>query len=34
MIVAGAPCQAEHWLARYHGAWRGDVRQIFAEAEV
>ncbi len=34
MIVAGAPCQAEHWLSRYHGAWRGDVRQIFAEAEV
>lgn len=33
-IVAGGPCQAEHWLARYHGAWRGDVRQIFAEAEV
>jgi glutamate--cysteine ligase len=33
-IVAGSPTQAEHWLARYHGAWKGDVRQIFAEAAV
>jgi glutamate--cysteine ligase len=31
-IVEGAPTQAEHWLARYDGAWNGDVRQIFAEA--
>ncbi len=31
-IVAGAPTQAELWLKRYHGAWRGDVRNIFAEA--
>jgi glutamate--cysteine ligase len=33
-IAAGAPTQAEHWLARYHGPWRGDVRSIFAEASV
>jgi len=31
-IAAGAPTQAEHWLARYHGAWGGDVTKIFAEA--
>ena len=31
-IAAGAPTQAEHWLARYHGEWGGDVRKIFAEA--
>jgi glutamate--cysteine ligase len=33
-IADGAPCQAEHWLDRYYGPWRGDVRRIFAEAEV
>ncbi len=33
-IADGAPCQAEHWLARYHGAWGGDVRPIFVEAAV
>ncbi|MGH7154283.1 MAG: glutamate--cysteine ligase, partial [Acetobacteraceae bacterium] len=31
-IVAGAPSQAEHWLARFHGAWGGNTRRIFAEA--
>ena len=31
-IAAGAPTQAEHWLQRYEGAWKGDVRKIFAEA--
>ncbi len=31
-IAAGGPSQAEHWLARYHGAWGGDVSRIFAEA--
>ena len=30
-IVAGEPTQAEHWLARYHQAWQGDVSRIFAE---
>ena len=25
-IVAGEPTQAEHWLARFHQAWQGDVR--------
>ena len=33
-IAAGGPTQAEHWLARYHGAWGGDVRHIFAEAAI
>ncbi len=33
-IVAGAPTQAEHWLARYHGAWDGDASRIFAEAAI
>jgi glutamate--cysteine ligase len=32
-IAAGALTQAEHWLARYHGAWNGDVTHIFSEAE-
>jgi glutamate--cysteine ligase len=33
-IAAGAPTQAEHWLARDRGSWHGDVRQIFAEAAI
>jgi glutamate--cysteine ligase len=33
-IAAGEPTQAEHWLARYHQAWQGDVRKIFAEAAI
>lgn len=33
-LAAGGPTQAEHWLERYHGAWAGDVRRIFLEAEV
>jgi glutamate--cysteine ligase len=33
-IVAGAPNQAQHWLARYHGPWAGDVTRIFEEAAV
>jgi len=33
-IVSGGPIQAEHWLRRFHGAWSGDVRQIFAEAAI
>ncbi len=33
-IAAGGPTQAEHWLARYHGAWQGDVRHILAEAAI
>jgi glutamate--cysteine ligase len=33
-IAAGEPVQAEHWLARYHQAWQGDVRRIFAEAAI
>jgi glutamate--cysteine ligase len=33
-ILAGGPSQAEYWLARYHGPWAGDVRPIFAEAEI
>jgi glutamate--cysteine ligase len=31
-IAEGAPSQAEHWLARYEGAWNGDASRIFAEA--
>ena len=33
-IVAGGPTQAEYWIGRYHGAWRGDASRIFAEAEI
>ncbi|MCQ8239475.1 glutamate--cysteine ligase [Rhizosaccharibacter radicis] len=33
-IVAGAPNQAEHWLARFDGPWNRDVRPIFDEAAV
>lgn len=33
-IAAGAPTQAEHWLARYHGAWNGDITRIFPEAAI
>ena len=33
-IAAGAPTQAETWLARYHGDWQGDVRHVFAEAAI
>ncbi len=33
-IAAGAPTQAEHWLARDRESWHGDVRQIFAEAAI
>jgi glutamate--cysteine ligase len=33
-LVAGAPTQAERWLQRFHGAWRGDVTRIFNEADI
>ena len=33
-IAAGAPTQAERWLERYHGPWRGDVAQILREAAI
>ena len=33
-IVAGEPTQAEHWLARYHQAWQGDVRRIYSETAI
>jgi len=33
-LAAGAPTQAERWLARFHGAWQGDASRIFAEAAV
>jgi glutamate--cysteine ligase len=33
-IAAGAPTQAERWLERFHGPWRGDVRRIYAEAAI
>jgi glutamate--cysteine ligase len=33
-IADGAPTQAEHWLARYHGPWREDLREIFVESQI
>jgi len=33
-IVGGAPTQAEAWLSRFHGEWRGDVTRIFGEAAI
>ena len=33
-IAAGAPTQAERWLERYHGPWRGDVAQMLREAAI
>ena len=33
-IAEGAPNQAQHWLARYHGVWHGDAGRIFTEASV
>jgi glutamate--cysteine ligase len=33
-LIDGAPNQAEHWLERYHGPWRGDVSRIFSEAAI
>jgi glutamate--cysteine ligase len=33
-IINGAPTQAEHWLARFHGEWCGDVTRIFSEAAI
>ena len=32
-MVAGGPTQAESWLARYHGAWAGDVSRVWLEAQ-
>ncbi|GBQ96512.1 glutamate--cysteine ligase [Asaia lannensis] len=33
-IADGGQTQAEYWLDRYHGPWKGDVRFIFDEAAV
>ena len=33
-IADGGPTQAEYWLDRYANTWRGDIDQIFAEAEI
>lgn len=33
-IASGAPTQAEHWLAQYHGPWNGDIGRIFNEAAI
>ncbi|MBW8268245.1 glutamate--cysteine ligase [Caldovatus aquaticus] len=33
-IVASGLTRADRWLARYRGAWRGDVRRVFEEAEL
>jgi glutamate--cysteine ligase len=33
-IAAGGPTQAERWLARYHGPWRGDLANMLREAAI
>ena len=33
-VVASGMTQADRWLARYEGAWAGDVSRIFGEAAV
>jgi glutamate--cysteine ligase len=33
-IAAGAPTQAEQWLERYNGAWKGEIGRIFQEAAI
>jgi glutamate--cysteine ligase len=33
-LVAGAPTQAESWLAKYHGDWNGEVTHIFRAAAI
>jgi glutamate--cysteine ligase len=33
-LVAGAPTQAEHWLARFNGDWKQDITRIFCAAAV
>ena len=33
-IAAGGPTQAEAWLARYNGAWKGDVTPLLREAAI
>jgi len=33
-IAAGGPTQAEAWLARYNGAWKGDVTLLLREAAI
>ena len=33
-IAAGAPNQAERWLERYYGPWRGDVSAMLHEAAI
>ncbi len=33
-IAAGGPTQAERWLERYHGPWRGDASHALREAAI
>ncbi len=33
-LVAGAPTQAERWLALFHGEWNGDITGIFRAAAI
>jgi len=33
-IAEGGPNQAQHWLSRHQGVWRGDVGRIFMDAAV
>jgi glutamate--cysteine ligase len=30
-IAEGGPNQAQHWLSRFHGVWRGDAGQILSQ---
>jgi glutamate--cysteine ligase len=34
VIANGGPTQAEYWLARYHGEWRGEAARILREAAI
>ena len=33
-LVHGGPTQAEQWIARFNGKWRGDITRIFGEAAI
>jgi glutamate--cysteine ligase len=33
-IVNGGPTQAERWLSRFNGEWRGDITRIFSESAI
>ncbi len=33
-MISGGPTQAEAWLERFHGEWRGDITSIFRDSQV